>query len=40
MTHLPREQSWVGFEMPWWVFWLVVATVVALAFKKRFGVTL
>jgi hypothetical protein len=40
VTHLPREQSWAGFAMPWWVFWLVVATVVALAFKRRFGVTL
>lgn len=40
VTHLPREQSWVGFSMPWWMFWLIVATVVALALKRRFGVTL
>jgi hypothetical protein len=40
VSHLPREQSWVGLSMPWWVFWLIVATAVALAFKKRFGVTL
>ncbi len=40
VTHLEREQSWAGIEMPWWIFWLLVATVVALAFKKRFGVTL
>jgi hypothetical protein len=40
VSHAPREQSWAGIEMPWWVLWLLVATVVALAFKKRFGVTL
>jgi hypothetical protein len=40
VAHASRSQSFVGVEMPWWVFWLVVATVVALAFKKRLGVTL
>jgi hypothetical protein len=40
VSHDPRDLSFVGLEMPWWVFWLVVATVVALAFKKRLGVTL
>jgi hypothetical protein len=40
VSHESRNQSFVGLEMPWWVFWLVVATVVALAFKKRLGVTL
>jgi hypothetical protein len=40
VIHPPRRQSWGGVEMPWWVAWLLVATVVALLFKRRFGVTL
>ena len=40
VVHPPRTQSWAGVEMPWWVLWLLVATIVALAFKRRFGVTL
>jgi hypothetical protein len=40
VIHPPRSQSWAGIELPWWLVWLVVATAVALAFKRRFGVTL
>jgi hypothetical protein len=40
VVHAAREQSWAGVEMPWWLAWLIIATVVALAFKRRFGVTL
>jgi hypothetical protein len=40
VIHPARRQSWGGIQMPWWVVWLLVATVVALLFKRRFGVTL
>jgi hypothetical protein len=40
VVHAARTQSWAGVEMPWWLLWLIVATVVALAFRRRFGVTL
>ncbi len=40
VIHPPRRQSWAGVQMPWWVASLLVATLVALAFKRRLGVTL
>jgi hypothetical protein len=40
IAHTARTQNWGGVDLPWWLVWLLVATAVALAFKKRFGVTL
>ena len=40
ITHASRSQSLLGLDMPWWVVWLLVGTVVALLFKRRLGVTL
>ena len=40
VVHPPRTENWLGLPIPWWAYWLIVATVVALLFRKRFGVTL
>ena len=40
ILHTARTQSWGGVDLPWWLVWLLIATAVALAFKRRFGVTL
>jgi hypothetical protein len=38
VSHPAAPQSWLGFTMPWYVFWLVIATLVALALKRPMGV--
>jgi hypothetical protein len=40
VPHPERPQRWLGIGMPWWVYWLIVATITALAFRRRLGVVL
>ena len=40
VTHPAKDQSWLGTSMPWWVFWLGIATVAALALRRPMGVVL
>jgi hypothetical protein len=40
VRHPPRERRWLATAMPWWVYWLAVATVAALALRRRMGVVL
>lgn len=39
-THPDAPQSWLGTSMPWWLYWLLLATVVALALRRPMNVTL
>ncbi len=41
--HVPHESktaSYLGIEMPWWLWWLIVMMVAAFGFRKRLGVAL
>ena len=35
-----REQTWLGLGMPWWLFFLIVSLVTALALRRRLGVVI
>jgi hypothetical protein len=39
VAHPPRPSA-LGLGLPWWLWWLIVATVVALALRGRLNVTL
>ena len=34
------DQEWFGLGMPWWLFWLLAATIAALVVKRPLGVEL
>lgn len=34
------DDRWLGLAMPWWAFWLIVATIAALALRKPMRVVL
>jgi hypothetical protein len=34
------EQHWLGMEIPWWLYWLLLATVAALVLKRPLEVAL
>lgn len=36
VVHAPRTDTWLG--MPWWLYWLLAATVAALVLRKPLGV--
>lgn len=38
VLHAPREVSLLGLRAPWWVHWLVISSLVALALAKRLRV--
>ena len=38
MAHPERADTWLG--MAWWLYWMAVATVAALALRKPFGVAI
>ena len=38
LTHPPRPQRWLGLGIPWWLYWLGIATVIALLLRRRFDV--
>lgn len=40
VAHPARAQSWFGFDIPWWLYWMLVATIAALAMRRQFGVVL
>jgi len=40
VEHEPRMMNVVGIPMPWWVYWLVVSVIAALAMRKPMGVVL
>lgn len=40
VEHPAADTSWLPLSMPWWGYWLIVATVAALALRKPLGVTL
>lgn len=40
VEHPAADTSWLPLSMPWWVYWLAVATVAALALRRPLGVTL
>lgn len=40
VAHPAADSSWLPWSMPWWVYWLAVATVAALALRRPLGVTL
>lgn len=40
VTHPDRPQDWLGWGLPWWAYWLLVATVVALLLRRPLGVVL
>jgi hypothetical protein len=40
IAHEARVGSWLGLDMPWWLYWLGVATIAALALRRPLGVVL
>jgi hypothetical protein len=40
VEHPDADQAWVPLGMPWWLYWLLVATVAALALRRPMNVTL
>jgi hypothetical protein len=40
VEHPAADQAWVPLGMPWWLYWLLVATVAALALRRPMNVTL
>lgn len=40
VTHPDRSQDWLGLGLPWWGYWLLVSTVVALLLRRPMGVVL
>ena len=40
VVHPPSSRRFAGLSIPWWLYWLLVATAVAFALRKRFGVAL
>lgn len=40
VAHALRTQEWLGIEMPWWIYWLVVSMAVAMALRRPMGVVL
>lgn len=40
VVHPAADQDWVPFGMPWWAYWLIVATIGAVALSKPMKVQL
>jgi len=40
VTHPERESAVVGLAMPWWLYWLGSATILALLLRRRLGVAM
>ncbi|MEM9492643.1 MAG: hypothetical protein AAGC55_26080, partial [Myxococcota bacterium] len=40
LDHPALPQSWLGTPMPWWVYWLLVATIAALLLRRPMDVAL
>lgn len=40
VDHPSAQRAWLGLPMPWWLFWLLVATVGALVARKPLRVEL
>lgn len=40
IPHPERRQSWLGLAIPWWLYWLGVATLLSLLLARRRGVAL
>ncbi len=38
ISHEALERTWLG--MPWWMYWLLVATVAALALRKKLDISI
>jgi hypothetical protein len=38
VTHATAAQTWLGLAMPWWLYWLIVSMVTALALRKPMGI--
>ncbi len=40
LVHPDRPQSWLGLAIPWWLYWLLVATAAALLMRRPMGVVI
>ncbi len=40
VPHERRDGSYLGFTMPWWIWWLLLMMVAAFGLRKPMGVTL
>ncbi len=40
VAHPERLDAWLGMNMPWWMAWLILATLAALVLKRPLGVAL
>lgn len=40
VTQPDKPQDWLGFGLPWWAYWLLISTVVALLLRRPMGVVL
>ena len=40
VDHPPKDNSYLGIPMPWWLWWLILMMVAAFGLKKPMGVAL
>jgi len=40
VAHAAAETTYLGVPMPWWLFWLGIATIAALALRRPMGIVL
>jgi hypothetical protein len=40
VSHPDKPQRWLGTGMPWWLYWLGLSTIVALAARRPMGVVI
>lgn len=40
VTHADKAQDWLGLGLPWWAYWLLISTIVALLLRRPMGVVL
>ena len=38
VEHQPRDVHIFGVAMPWWIYWLIISLVAALALRRPMGV--
>lgn len=40
VTHAPKDNTYLGLSMPWWIWWLLLMMIAAFGLRKPMGVTL
>ena len=40
VSHLTKDGRYLGIDMPWWLWWLLIMMIAAFGLRKQMGVTL